>query len=41
MKDTAYPPSIDKPSYMDFSTPFLKENLDPPFYDFSKFSTLL
>ena len=29
------PPSIDNPLYMDYP-PFLKENLEPTFYDFQK-----
>ena len=33
------PSSIDSSPYMDYP-PFLQENLDPPFYDFSKIPTL-
>lgn len=37
VKSNAYlpPPSIDNPLYMDYP-PFLKENLEPTFYDFQK-----
>ena len=35
MKSSAPPPSIDNPPYMDDPPPFLQENLDPPFYNFS------
>ena len=37
MKNSAHPPpSIDNPRYGLPPPPFLEENLDPPFYDFSK-----
>ena len=43
MQNSAYPISIDKPSYMDYpSLYFYKKILTPsPFYDFSKVPTLL
>ena len=31
MKDIAYPPSLDKPLYVNYPCPSLKEKLDPPF----------
>ena len=37
MKSSAYPLSIDNPLYG--LPPFLQENLDPHFYDFSEIPT--
>ena len=37
-KSIAYPFFYRQPTYMDYP-PFLQENLDPPFYDFSKIPT--
>ena len=40
MKSSAYPFSIDNPPFMGY-LPFLQENFDPHFYDFSEIQTLL
>ena len=40
MKSRAYPSSIDNPLIWTTSLPFLPENLDTPFYEFSEISTL-
>ena len=39
-KSIAYPFFYRQPTYMDYP-PFLQENLDPPFYGFSKIPTPL
>ena len=40
MKSRAYPSSMDNPLIWTTSLPFLPENLDTPFYEFSEISTL-